>query len=381
MSCFCWLGCWTVRNEKKESEGITKDLITKIAPWKFGRKKPDAIPRSSSMKSIKLGKSSSFWKKQANEQGRTVHKANSEPRKRLRRAKQNATEVAEVENAEREFTYKKSAPVHLDPAAISTKPRNSNMAELDEYSVHEAVSDDPALVQCLKFYSCGTLADKVNAAIQATSCPGAFVDQEEDTGDATDGYFMPGTPEPAVEVVLDNLLHQHEQRLGAKGSHKSVSSRHSLLSCGDTNSWDEAIKTPTSYLLEVTDKRLRLDGDFFLTRQRQQPVRKSYGDESSIALNRADFSVTSVRIPQIQKQKKNSAKKIEKESKMTVRKQFVHEIEKSESTDREEESQTGYTSNHDIELEESKSYRPEYNLKGGGTTGRLQKLVSRLRKK
>ena len=393
------LNPWGLTLRKKEKKKVEGKSITKVAPpWKFGRKKPDTIPRSSSMKSLtiprnasmkslKLAKSSSFWKKQAREPDRKMEKTNSVVKKRRLKTKQNVMAVANGVNAEYDNTYRQTAPLWLDPATMATKSRNNNVAELDEYSVHEGVSDDPALIQCLKFYSCGTLADKVNAAIQATSCPGAFMDREEDTGDTADGeHLLPGTPEPAVEVVLDNLLHQYEQSLGAKGSHKSVSSRHSLLSCGDTSSWDEAIRAPPSYLIEVTDKQLRLDGDIFPTWQ-QQPVRSVYGDGLSMAMSRADFSVTSVRIPQINKQKKNLAKKREKKQNKIRREQSVHEgldkPDKPESIDQEEEeeSQAGYNSSHDNEMGEVHVYQPEDEQKGGGNTGRLQKLVSRFRKK
>ena len=377
-----WKFSWIKNeNEKQKTHGKSKKFVTKVTPsWKFGRKNHDTIPVNFSMKSLKLVKSTSFWKK-AKEHGSMLEKTNSEPRKRSRKLKKKSKASAYEGSAVRDSELNHAAPIQpicIKPAALS-KPKSNAVTELDEYSVHEGLLNEPALVQCLKFYSCGTLAEKVNAAFKVANCQGAVVEDEEDNDfDSGGARYMPGTPEPAVEVVLDNLLHQHEQKSPAMGSQRSVSSRRSILSCADTNSWEDALRTAPSILIEVTDKQLHLDEDISLQKW-NEPLRIAHVADPLIAPKIADFSVTSVRIPQ-GKSRKTAAKNKKNQNK--EERAAPRRIEKTETTNSEEETATDYNSSHANEMEEGYEHLSECkHLNNVASPGRLQKLVGRFRKK
>lgn len=374
------------KHEKKNLGNKTKDLVMKVAPaWKFGRKKSTAITSGP----LKLVKSSSFWKKRKAKE-HILEKSDFAPRRRRLESRKKKSPPLSVE-----LNSIKADSDHQDhddlqrrqPLVSPTK--NNAVRELDEYSVANGVSDEPALVQCLKFYSCSTIAGTVDVAIKAANCRGAPTEVKSADVDDDDscGHFVPATPQPAVEVVLDDLLLQHEltSESKSKGSHKSRSGSirgRSILSCGDDNSWEEALGRNPSILIDVTDKHLHLDEDVSL--DQKKPVKQQ--ETPPLAMKRADISITSVRVPFVKNKKTEKMRptKTKNQKKKSEKALFHQRVEKTKTTD-EEEAVTEHNSSHsshDNGMEEESAFLSEEELeRKNAPHGRFRKLVGCFRKK
>ena len=189
--------------------------------------------------------------------------------------------------------------VSLPTGLVSPRSKGSTEPkELDEYSrsTKEANSNEPDVVQCLRYFQCGSIANNVNVAITVANCgagkEGDEIEEENYTNDILDA--TPTTPKPTVEVYLNNEQQKSE-----------TSRREAILPCGNSISCkndspedDDFTEVPglglsrvSSIIVDVTGMQLHLDGDTKMDR-RLSAVRVVRGDHS-----RSDVSVTSITVP------------------------------------------------------------------------------------
>lgn len=264
---------------------------------------------------------------------------------------------------------------------IVTNFKRNALTELDEYStVIGGVSNKPGIVQCLNFYACGTIATNVDGAIKVLSCDGANHPEEGEDEENT-ARDTPSTPQPAVEVELklkfddvlqlkndiqgQDILSQNDSILhGSKHSRQSHITRRSILSCGEagiTSSFDEGgIIDSSSFVVEVTDKQLHLDGDSLLDRQLSMD-----DDSRHLKLSFASISLPS-KEDYVKKPKRNKSK----------RKDII--FKRTDTTDEvseREEHVAMWQNSEGLEMPVEK-VRSKKTQKG-----RLQKLVTRLHRK
>ena len=171
----------------------------------------------------------------------------------------------------------------------STEPK-----ELDEYSrsTKEANQNEPDVVQCLRYFQCGTAANHVNVAISVANC-GTVNDavEEEEENDVLD--VAPGTPKQTVEVYLNG------EQTSNKPNGKTILSCGSSMSCKNEAADDDDItdvpglglSRASSIIIDVTGMQLHLDGDTE-TDRKFSPDRGVGGSHS-----RSDMSVTSITVP------------------------------------------------------------------------------------
>jgi hypothetical protein len=136
------------------------------------------------------------------------------------------------------------------------KSRKAAVVELDEYSVEAAYSngyDDPQLVQCLKFYSCGLAAAAIGVGINTATCRHPLTTGEEIPMDEIEAARISDenkiwSPRPNVEVVLEGY------RLDAPREGRQDDDESTLVEAPDIQ-----LPHARSYVKEVTSLHLQLD--------------------------------------------------------------------------------------------------------------------------
>ena len=365
------------KSNTSETERYNPVELKKTRSW-FGRQKKEKKTSHKKLPTRKIGrkqrsKSNVLWRKRSSTRivDETENVSTAKPLAKTASASSKSHSSKSQSSKEDED----SRLQRITPLVEAKKQKNNLVRELDEYSVTQGNTDEPGVVQCLKFYSCGALANNVNVAIQAVSCQGPAIQAE----DEEDGILqtIPTTPQPAVEVVLDEILHPQQQTVNEHKHEHGRGIGRSILSCGGSGSWEDAVSTSASVIVDVTEKQLHLDsGSVVEERQKQPPAPVEYVAEEPNR-SRSGVSITSVHVPsQTTKTKKiKNSKKEKGESKKKVKTQsrdaVVRKAE-TETDDGEEE-----TTEHDDEGNEP----PLDATMVANVKGPLRKLVRRFRKK
>jgi hypothetical protein len=192
----------------------------------------------------------------------------------------------------------------LSTGSTSPRSKQNEVKEMDEYSksTKEMNPNEPDVVQCLRFFQCGSVANQVNTAIAVASCGGAnnVHDDEENIDDNFDilesGHLALESSDPTVEVVLkDGLISSVETKINKETG----------LSCGNSLSCQNGTPDEDDFLTEapglpmsrvpsivvdVSDMQLHLDGDSEADRMAHSV---SIGGNRS----RSDLSITSINVP------------------------------------------------------------------------------------
>lgn len=160
-------------------------------------------------------------------------------------------------------------------------PKAERPVELDEYSVlkEEEPTNEPHLVQCLRFYYCGAAAHLV------AECKKPTVTTQPATDDARN---EPTFPNPQVELILEENIEDEPESAGItaeeeKGTSKDVVEEAPDITLGKTH----------SFVREVTDFQLQLDEDSE-EKRRSDAIQRA----EDRALNEC-LSITTIEIPQI----------------------------------------------------------------------------------
>jgi hypothetical protein len=193
----------------------------------------------------------------------------------------------------------------LRSGSNSPKSKQVQVQELDEYSrsTKETNHHEPDLVQCLRFFQCGSMANHVNVAISVANC-GATKQNDYDIDDMDDivqsnGAMAATSPKPTVEVFLKE---------GTSPSTQPKSVQETAFSCGNSMSCQrdvpeeddlltEAPGLPLSrvpsIVIDVSDMLLHLDGDSEADRQ---AFSMRGGDDIGSSRTRSDLSITSINV-------------------------------------------------------------------------------------
>jgi hypothetical protein len=155
-----------------------------------------------------------------------------------------------------QLPYVNSLRLKRKPSLVE-KARKAAVVELDEYSVEAAYSngyDDPQLVQCLKFYSCGLAAAAIGVGINTATCRHPLTIGEETPMDEIEAARITDenkilSPRPNVEVVLEGYRHDAAPREGRQDDDEST-----LVEAPDIQ-----LPHTRSYVKEVTSLHLQLD--------------------------------------------------------------------------------------------------------------------------
>ena len=205
----------------------------------------------------------------------------------------------------------------------STEPK-----ELDEYSrsTKDANSNEPDVVQCLRYFQCGSVANNVNVAISVANCGAAnengVVEEEDDMNDILDA--TPTTPKTTVEVYLND-----DQQTSETSKRKSIVSCGNSMSCkNDSPEDDDFTEVPglglsraASIIIDVTGMQLHLDGDSEMDRKLSS-VRGIGGSQS-----RSDISVTSITVPVLTSTQSESNEERAEETELEL-KDYMEKINK-----------------------------------------------------
>ena len=211
-----------------------------------------------------------------------------------------ALEELDVSNEQSEALSKKK-PKRMstvrDELAMSSFPM-----ELDEYSTAPLVGDEPAIVQCLKFYSCGAVA---NAALtvmdwkpKQIETGRLFDDLHQEVDEVLAQRLLessrcapgtPGTPKPKFEVVLDEDGIPNEMEYNPNEEEDFLEEAPEL----------DRVSTAASIVLDVSQMTLHLDDDTAVS----LPSRiRRFGSHRS-----DEISITSCEIPTIVQTKSDIA--------------------------------------------------------------------------
>ena len=181
--------------------------------------------------------------------------------------------------------------VSLPTLPISPRSKGSTEPkELDEYSrsTKETNHNEPDVVQCLRYFQCGSVANHVNVAIAVAHCgptnENVVAEEEDDTNDILDA--TPTTPKPTVEVYLND---EPKTEISQKRASTPCGSS---LSCKNESTEDDyltefpalGLSRASSIIIDVTGMQLHLDGDIEL-------------DRKLSSASRSDVSVTSITVP------------------------------------------------------------------------------------
>ena len=183
----------------------------------------------------------------------------------------------------------------MPPRPRGERTKKGQMKELDEYSVAISVQDDPALVQCLRFYHCAAAATIAGfasgwlpsgtAVKKEVKMLGRGVDLDEvDKMRYRDSTVEPMSPK--VEVVLE----QDDETSTIDGDERDDDD-----ATVDAPDLKAAVPNVNSYLREVTSLSLRLD-DGGLEERRQQPALDR--GRAMAAEAEVDINITEIAIPQ-----------------------------------------------------------------------------------
>jgi hypothetical protein len=143
-------------------------------------------------------------------------------------------------------------------ATPADRARKLAVMELDEYSQTSKPSDydDPQLVQCLKFYYCGGIANTIETGINVATCKHGIREAKPDEIEALrimDDNEFPMSPNQKVEVVLEGYKLD-----GASSMYEGRQDDESVDSILD-EAPDIQLPHTKSYVKEVTSVHLKLD--------------------------------------------------------------------------------------------------------------------------
>lgn len=203
-------------------------------------------------------------------------------------------EESDVEDEDQEdddyeqLPYVNSLRIKRKPTPVE-KARKAAVVELDEYSVEPYSNgyDDPQLVQCLKFYSCGLAAAAIGIGINTVTCRYPLTTREEIPMDEIEATRINDenkivSPRPNVEVVLEGYRLDAAPREGRQDDEEST--------------LDEApaIQLPhaRSYVKEVTSLHLQLD-EISEDRQSHAGTRQLNEDDS----DEWDMPIKNIEVP------------------------------------------------------------------------------------
>lgn len=193
-------------------------------------------------------------------------------------------------------------------SAGSSSPRSKQMEvkEMDEYSksTKDMNSNEPDVVQCLRFFQCGSVANQVNTAITVASCGGGNnIPDDDEIVDGNFDIFESGKlavegSDATVEVVLKDGLKSSSQMNIDKGNRLSCGNP-IPVSCqnGSPDEDDFLTEAPglpmsrvPSIVIDVSDMQLHLDGD-------SEADRMAHSVTISGNRSRSDLSITSINVP------------------------------------------------------------------------------------
>jgi hypothetical protein len=189
-----------------------------------------------------------------------------------------------------QLPYVNSLRIKRKPTPVE-KSRKAAVVELDEYSVEgDYVNgyDDPQLVQCLKFYSCGLAAAAIGVGINTAMCRYPVAIGEEIPMDEIEAARISDenkilSPKPNVEVVLEGYSLDAAPREGRQDD-------------DDESTLVEApnIQLPhtRSYVKEVTSLHLQLD-EYSDESQSPAGMRQSNEDDSE----EWDMPIKNIEVP------------------------------------------------------------------------------------
>lgn len=180
------------------------------------------------------------------------------------------------------------------------KKKKTTPKELDEYSgLTKERTNEADLVQCLRYYSCGAVANHLNVAIKVAECENTSSDWARKDGVLLDDDILestskgyPSSPMPTVEVILDDATLKEKQVL-----ENTDSSVKNATSCryDDDASGEFLAEAPSlplsrvpSIVVDVSEMQLHLDCDDSETEQKSSALR---GASSGL---RSDVSITSI---------------------------------------------------------------------------------------
>jgi hypothetical protein len=218
--------------------------------------------------------------------------------------------------------------VSLPTVPISPRSKQSiEPKELDEYSrsTKETNHNEPDVVQCLRYFQCGSVANHVNVAITVANCgpthENVASEEEDDTNDILDA--TPVTPKPTVEVYLND-----ERKTGMPQKREILSCGSSLSCKNESPEDDDLTEVPalglsraSSIIIDVTGMQLHLDGDTE-TDRKLSSIRGVGGSNS-----RSDVSVTSITVPVLTSSQSDSNEGTAEETELEL-KDYMQKINK-----------------------------------------------------
>jgi hypothetical protein len=190
-----------------------------------------------------------------------------------------------------QLPYVNSLRLKRKPSQVE-KARKAAVVELDEYSVEAEYSngyDDPQLVQCLKFYSCGFAAAAIGVGINTATCRYPLTITEEIPMDEIEAARINDenkilSPRPNVEVVLEGYRLDGAPRDGRQDDDEEST----LVEAPDIQ-----LPHTRSYVKEVTSLHLQLDEYEDDERQSQAGTRQLNEDDSE----EWDMPIRSIDVP------------------------------------------------------------------------------------
>jgi hypothetical protein len=238
---------------------------------------------------------------------------------------------------------------------------------------------EPPIVQCLRFYSCGAMAEGMNVALLAGGCHNPppqleydFFEEEED-----DIVYDGKSPRHAVEVVLEKADPNRSSIPVQKRRTQQVPMKKlNSMNC-QTRNYSEQIYEEDSlclpsrpYVLDVTDKHLQLDSSaHHYIEKRKTPARRRSASGA--------FSVTSIGVPT------RSTATIDEDDYEHFRNDEINEDHQDDTDDDNDENSAVYGKAADS-LTRNRKFQAEFeNALGPKNKNKspIRKLIHRFRKK
>jgi hypothetical protein len=182
-------------------------------------------------------------------------------------------------------------------AIVKREGKKKEMKELDEYQELVKVdANEPDIVQCLRFYACGTVASQLNTAIRISECGDRqFQCGEGTSSDELESGTLNGknsSPKPTVEVVLEEKGQEGMTPVETESQPRSTWKP--VIVHNEDECLEEAPPLPLSrvpsIVVNVSGKLLHLDGD-------SEPEQKTSGNRKSDWVPSCDVSITSIILP------------------------------------------------------------------------------------
>eukprot|EP00977_Amphora_coffeiformis_P010958 scaffold2595_cov158-Amphora_coffeaeformis.AAC.4 len=241
------------------------------------------------------------------------------------------------------------------PMGRAERTKRGQMKELDEYSVAISVQDDPALVQCLKFYHCAAAASIAGFASGWLPMGNTVTKEVKMLGRG-----------PDLDEV-DKMRYREESLGGLIASPDPVPPKVEVVKEeeDETGSDDATIDAPdlkaadpntSSYLREVTSLSLRLD-DGGLEEKRQQPALDR--GRAMAAEAEVDLNISEIAIPH------SSSLKIQKSLAKQKQREENDRMQQREAVAAVEAEKAADVGDHAMEpsnMKEAEKYAPEIEV-------------------